>query len=763
MNVTAHKRLAAILFSYILLFSAPFLLPKARLWQLLLAAGLLVGANTVFLFFGRRKESRRRAFAVLALVVVAVCAAFLYSQGFLKNKIGKYQVLADGETHDAVGYVSEVLYEKPYGSSYYIKLISVDGETADGKMSLSLPFAGELSPYDEISFSCVFSANEADYDSYLKSKGIVISGTSEDIAVTGMHRRGLLSWAETVRAWIAGNFEAYIGGREAGFATALLTGNRDALDGQLRLAYKRLGLSHILAVSGLHLSVIVGGADFLMRKLTVSKRKKNVFLLLLILFFAMICGFSSSVTRAAVMLGLFYLAELLGERSDSLTSLVFAVALILTVRPFSVYDAGLWLSFLATLGIVTISPFLDGLFAEKAARERQHAVFVRILRSVVSLLVMTFTATFFTMPVTYLLYGGVSLVSPLANLVFVPLTEIILYLLVFLTVFSFLPFVPALLGSVCRFLIAFSTGIAEKISDIEGIYISIRYPFAGVILAVLVTGVTAVLLVKKLNPGWMLAVFLVCTVAFGGAYGVFHGISGDAVKIFVESDGKSDAVGFVCGGKSILVDIGTGGYAVPSQAADSFADYYECEIDMLVLTHLHSYHAGMVRKLADKMKIHHVLLPEPETDGDSQVVEAILSALDGVCDVSFYPRDGSSYLECGALKLHLPDYLALSRSVHPVVAFYAEIGGDSSAFVYAGASAFELSSVSVLSENAAVVVCGTHGPVMKNIFAPSCFSGAEYVVFIDKETARYTELDRIMSKVLFMEDTDGRLDLSYEK
>lgn len=115
------------------------------------------------------------------------------------------------------------------------------------------------------------------------------------------------------------------------------------------------------------------------------------------------------------------------------------------------------------------------------------------------------------------------------------------------------------------------------------------------------------------------------------------------------------------------------------------------------------------------------------------------------------------------LKLHLPDYLALSRSVHPVVAFYAEIGGDSSAFVYAGVSAFELSSVSALSENAAVVVCGTHGPIMKNIFAPSCFSGAEYVVFIDKETARYTELDRIMSKVLFMEDTDGRLDLSYEK
>lgn len=204
MNVTAHKRLAAILFSYILLFSAPFLLPEMRFWQLLLMAGLLIGVNSVFLFFGRRKESRRRAVAILALVLAAVCVALLYGWSFSKNRIEKYQALADGEEHNAVGYVSEVLYEKPYGSSYYIKLISVDGEKANVKISLSIPFAGELSPYEEISFSCVFSENEADYDSYLKSKGVVISGTAEDFSVTGTHRRELLSWAENIRAWIGG-------------------------------------------------------------------------------------------------------------------------------------------------------------------------------------------------------------------------------------------------------------------------------------------------------------------------------------------------------------------------------------------------------------------------------------------------------------------------------------------------------------------------------------------------------------------------------
>ena len=95
MNVTAHKRLAAILFSYILLFSAPFLLPEMRFWQLLLMAGLLIGVNSVFLFFGRRKESRRRAVAILALVLAAVCVALLYGWSFSKNRIEKYQALAD--------------------------------------------------------------------------------------------------------------------------------------------------------------------------------------------------------------------------------------------------------------------------------------------------------------------------------------------------------------------------------------------------------------------------------------------------------------------------------------------------------------------------------------------------------------------------------------------------------------------------------------------------------------------------------------------
>ena len=764
MNVIKEKRLAAILLIAIALFGAVFLMPWIPRVFFWLSAALTAGLLAFVLLFRAHGRERRMALVISLLAAAVFTASVGYGLWFRTEKIESYTALADGETHTAQGYISDVLYEKPYGSAYYVELMSVDGLPAGGKVSLSIPFAGELVPYDEISFTGVFTENEAEYDSYSKSRGVVICAESEEFQVTGVHKRDLSDLTDRIVGWISDRFNADIGGEEAGFATALLTGNRENLNGQTRLAYNRLGISHILAVSGLHLSVIVGGADFLLRKLTFPKRKKNLLLIAITFFFALICGFTASVMRAAVMLSIYYAADLFGERSDTLTSLCLAVALILFVRPFSVYDAGLWLSFLSTLGIVTVGPFLDGLFPQRRKSRGVLSVFLRILHSFVGLLVMTFTATFFTLPVTYLLYGGVSLISPLANLVFVPLTELILYLLVLMTVLCFLPFLPAFLGGICRGLIAFADDAALAFSDIEGIYISIRYPFAIYIIAALVIGTTAILFIKRLNPGWVLAVFLVCTTAFGISYAVFEGMTGENVKVFVQSDGKNDMVGFVSGGKSILVDIGNGGYALPSEAAEALADYYECEIDLLVLTHLHSYHAGTLKKLADKIKIHQILLPEAESDREVQTVSSILSVLDGVCDVSFYPRDGCSFVECGKLQIFLPDNQMLSRSEHPVIAFSAKIVGyERTAFVYAGSSSYEREGTEAMSEGAAVVFRGAHGPVMKNIFDPSCLADSDYVIFGSEDLVFYTETDSISAEILLFGEENKRISFSYEE
>ena len=105
------------------------------------------------------------------------------------------------------------------------------------------------------------------------------SGEDSDFAA------GLLGLFGKLRLAIKTNFEAYMNDTEAGFATALMTGNKENLGARIRLAFTRIGISHILAVSGLHLSIVIGGLDLLGRWIGVPRRLKNVILIVSTFFF----------------------------------------------------------------------------------------------------------------------------------------------------------------------------------------------------------------------------------------------------------------------------------------------------------------------------------------------------------------------------------------------------------------------------------------------------------------------------------------------
>lgn len=763
-NMLRNKRLAAILALFILLFSLYVLVPELRGLSLgMLAIGMLI---LLFLYwFIGKKHFKRHAVISFLLAVAVSAAALIYGHFFISGKIDRYLDAMNGKTHDFTGAVSDVLYEKPYSSAYHVTLFTMDGAPADMKIELSLPFDGALRSYDTVSFTAELTENDAEYDSYLKSRGVVASASAEEIIKTGVQRKNFRCYIDQVGVFLNRNFDTYIGGDAAGFASALMLGRRDNLDGQLRLACKRLGISHILAVSGLHLSVVVGGADFLLRCVAVSRRKKDGILIVLTAFFTAICGFGASVMRAALMLSLYYLADLIGQRSDSITSLFVAVTLILVLRPYSVYDAGLWLSFLSTFGILAVMPSLSGRLAFAERKGKGWDVLKKGFRYLWGLVLITLTATAFTMPVTAMLYGGVSLMAPLANLLFVPLTQLILYLLVCLSVLSFLPVLPAILGALCRTLIAGFSFTAKSLAQADGIYLSLRYPFAGIIIVILIVGIAAILLSKRLSPKWTIAVFLVCAALYGGMTAVYTGLHREEARMFVQSDGKNDAVGIVYRGKSILIDIGNGGSRVPRLAADSFADFYECEIDLLILTHLHSYHAGTLRSLADRIKIHRILLPEAENEQEISILANIVSVLDGVCEISYYPRDGVSRVEYEGLFINLPEYSCISRSDHPVVAFSVDMAGipESHAFVYAGASAPELDRVLQEMNGSPVAVLGAHGPVMKNIFDAAYISEAESIILANRDHAFYVDLLALNTSVRYVDESEGRIDICYGK
>lgn len=735
------RYLAGILASYIVIFAVGFYVPLGICVRIGMMLALLFAVSMSIFLKNRRIVLDKRRCVTFFLAVALLLFSSTYSGYFQKESNDAMLSYTEGNAHTVCAAVKEVRYERSYASAYILTNVVIDGEKLWFDVLWDIPFGGGLAPGNEICFEGITESLPDGYQYYYRAKKIFISFASESFTLTG--RETITpSFFQTVRSYISENFQNYLGDR-AGYASALLVGDRDGLDEQTKLAYQRLGISHILAISGMHFSVVMGGIDLFLRGLTVPKKRKNVFLILFSCAFALVCGFSSSVMRALLMFGIYYIADLFGEESDAPTSLCIAISCIITVNPFLVYDAGLWLSAFSTLGIILVMPSLKACLKGKG-------ILKKVLHAVVCMTVMNLTSIFFTMPVIYFLYGGISLISPITNLIFIPLTEIILYLLMLLTVTGFVPVIANLLGNICGLLIDVTESFSQYLSDIKGIYISIRYPFATVILALLVLSMLFVLLAKKFRLRRLFVIFLSTVIAFGISFCIYRQSGKDSTYLYLNTDGKNDVITLVDNGEVVLFDITNGGRSVPLCAMDA-PSYYRCEIDTYVLTHLHDHHAATLKALADEIKIHRVLLPEAETEKDSAYIADIIMGLDDAVDIAFYKRTAEATITVGETVVSLPEYKTITRSTHPTIVFSGETDGVG-AWIYCGASSMEFSEHwdDVMQYRA--VILGSNGPKVKNIFDDNCLSMAEVVLFTSEDTFALVNTEKIRGEFILVQE-----------
>ena len=747
MKILEGKRLAAIFAAYAGIFSCYVLVPSMRFYTVI-GAAIVLAVFFIHVFLRERPRSFTVRKWILLVLMIASLLGGMLRGAYTVEKTEKTAEALAGGNHAASGYVTEVHYEEPYGSSYAIVLQEIDGKPIEMGAVLTIPYAAGLSRLDGVAFEGEFLLSDGEYALYRKADGIWLDITCEGLQKTEKTEKPFDSFFENIRDGIREIFHTRMGDEAAGFATALLTGDRDEVSGATRLAFTRLGISHLLAVSGLHLTIVVGGADVLMRILTVPKKKKNLLLIAVSFFFACVCGLSASILRAAIMLSLYYLSDTLGERSDSVTALFFALFAILFCQPRAVLDVGLWLSFLSTFGILSVMPTLRFSYLEKLPRIPK-----RMAQFLLASLGMTVSATFFTMPVTYLAFGGLSLVSPITNLVFVPIIQLLLYVLVLATVLCWMPVAAPFLFGFAEFLITHTLALTHTASDIKNIYVSLRYPFVLPIILLLVIGILAVLWIKKWHPAVIFAVFFGCIVIFGTSYGIYHWTTSNEAYLYLQTDGKSDAVGIVSEREVMLIDITTGGAFVPTETYRHLADFYECEVDAYVLTHYHRYHANMLRKLSENIKIHRLLMPTPLTENDMKYCEAIVSVLEGHMAIEFYEAGTETV---GEMTVALPERRFLKRSEHPVITFSGTMASGGKGFSYLSSSATELDC-----ETEAIVFFGSHGPVAKHIFDAALLDGAELAVFAEKETASFTETERIGGELVFAEEYGGYLRIAF--
>ena len=644
---------------------------------------------------------------------------------------------ADGEEHAITAEITRAIYEKQFGSLYYAKVSDVDGEKADFYIQLEFSYLPELVIHEKTEIRAVLSEPSGSDAALLRSKGVILCAEVDEFLSVG--DEGRLTLPEKINSFLAGIFDKTIGGDEADFAGAIFLGNRERVSQKVKLAFRRSGTSHLLALSGLHISVLAAGLEFALKAARVKKKIRIAVSIPVTVMFALITGLSASVLRSAIMLVIYFVAQLIGEEKDSLTSLFAALALIITFRRYAVWDAGLWMSFSATLGLILFSDKLLPRFAPMTRKtySRAKKFFRAGVKYVLGLLSATVIATLFTLPVTYLLFGGISIISPISNLILVPLSQVLLYLLALLCVLFNVPFIGAGLAFAAKRLILLICRLAGLFASPSGVYISIKYPFTPYLIAAALIFVAVIVFVPKINPRSVLAVSVALCMAFAGCVVAMYKITENEIYAVAVSERSSDAFGIVYRGRSFVIDVSTGGFAVPYSAVTETSGYAACETDVLILTHPHRYHAATLDRLCGYFKINKLLIPAAESVADSEIIMNILAIADenGV-QTEFYNRRAESAVSCGDMKISLPEYTLLKRSTHPVITFSVYLG-ETQAMLYSGAGAEETDDEKVYS--AALVFFGAHGPVRKQrIDTGRCLS-VQSIIFSNEKVSAFAD------------------------
>ena len=203
-----------------------------------------------------------------------------------------------------------------------------------------------------------------------------------------------------------------------GILSAMCFGDTNGLDEDSSAVFRQSGTSHLLCVSGLHVSIIAAAVLALLRRLHRPPWLRPLLAVVCVLFYMALTGFHYSVLRAGLMQLLFLSAQLFGREADSRNSLGAALLIILLFDPAAVYDTGLWMSVSATIGLLLLYPALRNYLRARLCRGK--TVLARIGQYVLDILAVSICAGVAILPVQLLVFGSLTWISPLVNLFAVP-------------------------------------------------------------------------------------------------------------------------------------------------------------------------------------------------------------------------------------------------------------------------------------------------------------------------------------------------------
>ncbi len=680
----------------------------------------------------KKKDSpwAKRAVAVLLFSVMAV-ATLIGSADFFLHKRGEIA----RQNHQACqieARVTEVQYSYSYGEKIHIQMLHINGKKVSGRAILESSFLTYLSEGDR--FSAEVELTDFDEsESYWIARGFcyqLICSDPNTIKHLSREKSTFLSFFTGINQKMQNIFFNHPAmERETGeLLGALLLGNRDNLATKTIRDFRRCGISHLLALSGLHIMILVGCFDFFLRKMYVGKSVRCVLLSILALLYVFITGFSLAVIRAVIMVLFVYAAYWFRTDSDNVTALWVALFLIVAVSPSSIRDIGLWMSFLATLGILLVSSVHSELMAKWQIAKRPFYVRwgVKILLS----LSVTLAAIVATCGIQWICFKEISLVSPLCNLIFAPVATWIMFLGIVFWMVSPLPWLSAVIAKGLNFLCLGMISLMENISQWRNIVLSMNYDFVPYIVIPLLS-VLAFLILIRLKRKWLIFIPpLAAVIAFAVCLSVNTYSTQNVCEVCYLKNGKSEMLVMTNQGSAAVCDMSTGGYAHLMKAVEQARSMNATEIDTLLLTHYHTYHINSLQRLNERYRIRKIFLPMPAKESDISIYNRIVEELSDSGTMLYMYKSGESISLTDACCIEMQKAPFLKRSVQDIFALTVQGNRDRLTYL---TSAYYESEGATLPEPTDFLILGTHGPNFRTSPSPAFFGDNHFSAVIYSE------------------------------
>ncbi len=282
-------------------------------------------------------------------------------------------------------------------------------------------------------------------------------------------RSALYEWRQKMTSAILSKTDAQSGA----LMTGMLFGDKSAMSDGTKTSLYRVGIGHVLAVSGLHLDFLALLVVRILRKCKADRRLSFAVLSVLAILFVLCVGETVSVKRACIMILISQSAGLFFRKADMLNSISIAMLLLAVENPFVIHSAGFWLSFSGTFGIGVFAPYMTQNMKAESLVQKE-------LKSLAAM-GCVFLAVF---PASTLYFREVSLISPLSNLLLVPLCMLVLLL-------EALAMLTGLQGPAAEFLLSCAERLSALILTISDVVSSLPWTYFGTDSEILLFAVAA--------------------------------------------------------------------------------------------------------------------------------------------------------------------------------------------------------------------------------------------------------------------------------